>query len=109
MSKYPHAKVIMCSAMGQQGMVVEAIQSGAKDFIVKPFQADRVIDALTKILQVGCLQKYVYRKTDKERYLLQKDIYRKTDKNNNYVKQRDAVTSKDCVSNLTLVGASLLI
>lgn len=58
MSKYPHAKVIMCSAMGQQGMVVEAIQSGAKDFIVK---------------------------------------------------QRDAVTSKDCVSNLTLVGASLLI
>lgn len=47
--KYPHAKVIMCSAMGQQGMVVEAIQSGAKDFIVKPFQADRIIDALTKI------------------------------------------------------------
>ena len=40
----------MCSAMGQQGMVVEAIQSGAKDFIVKPFQADRIIDALTKII-----------------------------------------------------------
>ena len=65
MSKYPHAKVIMCSAMGQQGMVVEAIQSGAKDFIVKPFQADRVIDALKKIIQDGCLQKYVYRKTGK--------------------------------------------
>ena len=36
------AQVIMCSAMGQQAMVIEAIQSGAKDFIVKPFQADRV-------------------------------------------------------------------
>lgn len=50
MSKYPHANVIMCSAMGQQGMVVEAIQDGAKDFIVKPFQADRVIESLNKIL-----------------------------------------------------------
>ena len=83
MSKYPHAKVIMCSAMGQQGMVVEAIQSGAKDFIVKPFQADRVIDALTKISQAECLFRNfieVYTKTDKERYLLQKDIYRKTGK-----------------------------
>ena len=37
------AAVIMCSAMGQQSMVIEAIQSGAKDFIVKPFQADRII------------------------------------------------------------------
>lgn len=44
------AKIIMCSAMGQQGMVVEAIQAGAKDFIVKPFQADRVMDALKKVL-----------------------------------------------------------
>lgn len=42
------ARVIMCSAMGQQAMVVEAIQNGAKDFIVKPFQADRVIEALGK-------------------------------------------------------------
>ena len=40
--------VIMCSAMGQQAMVIDAIQSGAKDFIVKPFQADRVLDALGK-------------------------------------------------------------
>ena len=46
----PNAKVIMCSAMGQQAMVIESIQAGAKDFIVKPFQADRVIDALTKII-----------------------------------------------------------
>ncbi len=44
------AKVIMCSAMGQQAMVIEAIQSGAKDFIVKPFQPDRVCDAVRKVL-----------------------------------------------------------
>ena len=48
--KYKDAKVIMCSAMGQQAMVVEAIQSGARDFIVKPFQRDRVIEALKKAL-----------------------------------------------------------
>ncbi|MFA5523328.1 MAG: response regulator [Tissierellales bacterium] len=44
------AKVVMCSAMGQQAMVIEAIQAGAKDFIVKPFQADRVIEAVKKVL-----------------------------------------------------------
>ena len=44
------AKVVMCSAMGQQAMVIEAIQSGAKDFIVKPFQADRVVEAVKKVL-----------------------------------------------------------
>lgn len=46
--KHPDANVVMCSAMGQQSMVIDAIQSGAKDFIVKPFQADRVIDCLNK-------------------------------------------------------------
>ncbi|MEH7882762.1 response regulator [Bacillus sp. JJ1609] len=46
----PNAKVIMCSAMGQQAMVIDAIQAGAKDFIVKPFQADRVIEAISKAL-----------------------------------------------------------
>ncbi len=46
----PAANVIMCSAMGQQAMVIEAIQAGAKDFIVKPFQADRVIEAVKKVL-----------------------------------------------------------
>ncbi|MFD1067562.1 response regulator [Oceanobacillus locisalsi] len=46
----PDAKVIMCSAMGQQAMVIDAIQVGAKDFIVKPFQADRVIEAIQKAL-----------------------------------------------------------
>ena len=44
------ATVIMCSAMGQQAMVIESIQSGAKDFIVKPFQADRVLEAVKKVI-----------------------------------------------------------
>lgn len=44
------AKIVMCSAMGQQAMVIEAIQAGAKDFIVKPFQADRVLEAVKKVL-----------------------------------------------------------
>ena len=46
----PNAKIVMCSAMGQQAMVIEAIQAGAKDFIVKPFQADRVVEAVRKVL-----------------------------------------------------------
>ena len=46
----PNATVIMCSAMGQQAMVIEAIQSGAKDFIVKPFQAERVLEAVKKVV-----------------------------------------------------------
>lgn len=45
----PNAKIIVCSAMGQQAMVIEAIQAGAKDFIVKPFQHSRVIEALQKL------------------------------------------------------------
>lgn len=44
------AMVIMCSAMGQQAMVIEAIQGGAKDFIVKPFQAERVLEAVKKVV-----------------------------------------------------------
>ncbi|QKY69043.1 response regulator [Lentibacillus sp. CBA3610] len=44
------ANVIMCSAMGQQAMVIDAIQAGAKDFIVKPFQANRVIEAIRKAM-----------------------------------------------------------
>ena len=46
----PAALVIMCSAMGQQAMVIEAIQAGAKDFIVKPFQAERVLEAVKKVV-----------------------------------------------------------
>jgi two-component system chemotaxis response regulator CheY len=44
------AKIIMCSAMGQQSMVIEAIQAGARDFIVKPFQPDRVLEAVRKVV-----------------------------------------------------------
>lgn len=46
----PSAKIIMCSAMGQQTMVMDAIKAGAKDFIVKPFQADRVLEAIKKVV-----------------------------------------------------------
>ena len=46
----PAAKVVMCSALGQESKVLEAIKSGAKDFVVKPFQPDRVLDAIGKAL-----------------------------------------------------------
>ncbi|MGI6734228.1 MAG: response regulator [Anaerovoracaceae bacterium] len=46
----PDAKVIMCSAMGQEGMVVEAIKLGALDFIVKPFKPDRLVQAVKNVL-----------------------------------------------------------
>lgn len=49
-SQDPAARVIMCSAMGQQAMVIDAIQAGAKDFIVKPFQPERVLEAVSKAL-----------------------------------------------------------
>lgn len=46
----PNAKVLMCSAMGQQALVVEAIQAGAKDFVVKPFQPSRVLETVQRVL-----------------------------------------------------------
>jgi two-component system chemotaxis response regulator CheY len=46
----PDAKILMCSAMGQQSLVVDAIQAGAKDFVVKPFQPARVVDAVQRVL-----------------------------------------------------------
>ena len=46
----PSARVLMCSAMGQQALVVEAIQAGAKDFVVKPFQPSRVLEAVNRVL-----------------------------------------------------------
>ncbi len=49
-AKDPKAKVVMCSAMGQEAMVVEAIQLGALDFIVKPFKPDRILQTVTKVL-----------------------------------------------------------
>jgi two-component system chemotaxis response regulator CheY len=47
----PDAKIIMCSAMGQQKMVVEAIEAGANDFIVKPFDESRVLEAIQRVLE----------------------------------------------------------
>ncbi|HEY2848273.1 MAG TPA: response regulator [Gemmatimonadaceae bacterium] len=46
----PDARILMCSAMGQQALVVEAIQAGAKDFVVKPFQPSRVLEAVQRVL-----------------------------------------------------------
>lgn len=46
----PNANVVMCSAMGQESMVVDAIKSGAKDFIVKPFKGDRVLKTVQGII-----------------------------------------------------------
>jgi two-component system chemotaxis response regulator CheY len=46
----PDAKIVMCSAMGQESMVVEAIRNGAKDFIVKPFKSDRILKTVQGII-----------------------------------------------------------
>lgn len=46
----PNARVVMCTAMGQESMVVEAIKSGAKDFVVKPFDAQRIVQTVSDIL-----------------------------------------------------------
>lgn len=46
----PAARIIMCSAMGQQALVLDAIKAGAIDFLVKPFEADRVLHAIERIL-----------------------------------------------------------
>ena len=45
-----NAKILMCSAMGQQALVIEAIQAGARDFVVKPFQPSRVLEAVQRVL-----------------------------------------------------------
>ena len=50
MAADPSARVVMCSALGQESKVLEAIKLGAKDFVVKPFQPDRVIEAVGKAL-----------------------------------------------------------
>ncbi|MFP4112781.1 MAG: response regulator [Spirochaetota bacterium] len=49
------ARVIMCSALGEQAMIVRAIQLGARDFVVKPFRPERVVSAITKVLEVDGL------------------------------------------------------
>lgn len=50
MAEHPEARIVMCTAMGQKNMVMEAIQAGAKDFIVKPFQPERVIEGIAKVV-----------------------------------------------------------
>ena len=47
----PAARILMCSAMGQQALVVEAIKAGARDFVVKPFQPSRVVEAVQRVLR----------------------------------------------------------
>jgi two-component system chemotaxis response regulator CheY len=49
MEKDPEARIVVVSAMGQKALVIEALNSGAKDFIVKPFQPDRIVEALQKV------------------------------------------------------------
>lgn len=46
----PDARIVMCSAMGQQALVAEAMQAGAKDFVVKPFQPSRMLEAVQRVL-----------------------------------------------------------
>lgn len=46
----PEARILMCSAMGQQALVIEAIEAGARDFVVKPFQPGRVLEAVQRVL-----------------------------------------------------------
>lgn len=46
----PQAKIVVCSAMGQKALVIEALSAGARDFIVKPFQAERIINAIQKVM-----------------------------------------------------------
>ena len=46
----PAARILMCSAMGQQALVQEALQAGARDFVVKPFQPSRVLEAVQRVL-----------------------------------------------------------
>lgn len=51
LAEHPDAKIVMCSALGQETLVMEALQAGARDFIVKPFKPDSVISTLAKILE----------------------------------------------------------
>lgn len=51
-SKYPQAKVIMCSAMGQQKYIIRAIQLGARDFVIKPFKAERLLSSIRKTMEM---------------------------------------------------------
>ena len=47
----PEARIVMCSALGQEALVMEAMQAGAKDFIVKPFKPEAVLNTLKKVAE----------------------------------------------------------
>jgi len=49
--KDPTAKIVMCSAMGQESMVIEAVKLGALDFIVKPFKPERLLQTVKNVLE----------------------------------------------------------
>jgi two-component system, chemotaxis family, chemotaxis protein CheY len=51
----PSARVVMCSALGEQSLIVKAIQLGARDFVIKPFRPERVLSAVTRVLEVDGL------------------------------------------------------
>ena len=51
MEESPDARIVMCSALGQEALVMEALQAGAKDFIVKPFKPDAVLATLRKVAE----------------------------------------------------------
>ncbi len=53
LAQHPDARIVMCSALGQETLVMEALQAGAKDFIVKPFKPDNVLATLSKVLEKG--------------------------------------------------------
>jgi len=65
----PNAKILMCSAMGQQALVVEAIQAGAKDFVVKPFQPSRVLEAVLLLIGASLLVSMVEQLAERRRLL----------------------------------------
>jgi two-component system chemotaxis response regulator CheY len=48
-SEFPEAKIVMCTSMGQQALVVEVIQAGAKSFVTKPFRPIKIIEAIEKL------------------------------------------------------------
>ncbi len=49
MAEHPGAQVVMCSALGQESLILEAVQAGAKDFIVKPFKEERVLEVVRRV------------------------------------------------------------
>ena len=51
--EYPAANVIMCSALGQEALVIQAVETGAREFIVKPFKEERVLEVIRRVIGPG--------------------------------------------------------